>query len=70
MDTWYKVKIEWGYGSVTYTERHKNRIAALTAAMLDFTKYLIENPKYITELRISADFADYYKVGREEGAKE
>ena len=63
MKTWYKVKIEWGYGSVTYTERHKSRTAAVIAAMLDFARYLVENPKYITELHITADFADCYKEG-------
>lgn len=66
MKTWYKVKIDWGYGSVTYTESHKNRTAAVIAAMMDFSKYLMENPKYITELRISADFVDFYKEGEKE----
>lgn len=70
MKTWYKVKIDWGYGSVTYTEYHRNRTAAVTSAMLNFSNYLIENPLYIAQLRITTEFADCYKVDTEEGAKE
>ncbi len=65
MKTWYKVKIDWGYGAVTYTEQHKSHTSAIIAAMLDFCKYLLENHIYIAKLNISAEFADCYKVDPE-----
>lgn len=74
MKTWYKVKVDWGYGSVIYIEYHRNRTAAVTSAMLNFSNYLIENSLYIAQLKITTEFRDCYKLGDfyepEEGAKE
>jgi hypothetical protein len=71
MKTWYKVKIDWVYDSVTYKEYHMSRTAAIIDAMLNFfCDYLLENHINIAQLKITADFADCYNDVTEEGEKE